>query len=78
MKTFLKSVVVNFCRTKNDCAKNKITTCDVTKSSLLKKSVLTAFTAISMCFTPLVFAANTVIDVLVVYTKGTADAYGGD
>jgi hypothetical protein len=45
---------------------------------LLKNIVLIVITAMSMFFTSTVLAANTVIDVLVVYTKGTADAYGGD
>lgn len=45
---------------------------------LIKKSFLIVVSLMSMLFTSTVFAANTVIDVLVVYTKGTADAYGGD
>lgn len=45
---------------------------------LFKNSVLIVITLMSIFFTSAVFAANTVIDVLVVYTKGTADAYGGD
>jgi len=45
---------------------------------LFKNSVLIVITLMSMFFTSAVLAANTVIDVLVVYTKGTADAYGGD
>ena len=39
-------------------------------------SVFIAFTM--MVFTNSVLAANAVIDVLVVYSKGTADAYGGN
>jgi len=38
--------------------------------------IATNFVAVS--FSSMSFAANSVIDVLVVYTKGTADAYGGD
>lgn len=48
------------------------------KNSVLKNSVLIVITLMSMLFTSTVLAANTVIDVLVVYTKGTADAYAGD
>src|SRR6187402_3418588 len=39
-------------------------------------SLFIAFTM--MVFTNSVLAANAVIDVLVVYSKGTADAYGGN
>jgi hypothetical protein len=43
------------------------------------KQVLSAvITLVSLSFSPTLFAANTVIDVLVVYTKGTADAYAGN
>ncbi|GGY74325.1 hypothetical protein GCM10011613_19640 [Cellvibrio zantedeschiae] len=45
---------------------------------LLKNSLLIIVSLMSMLFTSATFAANAVIDVLVVYTKGTADAYGGD
>lgn len=44
----------------------------------IKNSFLIVITLMSMLLTSTVFAANAVIDVLVVYTKGTADAYGGN
>lgn len=46
--------------------------------SFFKNSVLIVIAFMTMLFTSSVFAANAVIDVLVVYTKGTADAYAGD
>lgn len=42
------------------------------------KGLRLAVAVVSLLFASLSIAANTVIDVLVVYTKGTADAYGGD
>lgn len=45
---------------------------------LIKKCFLIVITAMSMLVTSTALAAGTVIDVLVVYTKGTADAYAGD
>lgn len=47
-------------------------------NNFLKKSSLIVVALITILFTTTSFAANAVIDVLVVYTKGTADAYGGD
>ncbi len=47
-------------------------------NNMFKKISLIVITLIAMIFTTTAFAANSVIDVLVVYTKGTADAYGGD
>jgi hypothetical protein len=43
-----------------------------------KQLQLIACALLTMFFSPMLFAANAVVDVLVVYTKGTADAYGGD
>jgi hypothetical protein len=37
-----------------------------------------AASLVAISFSSIALAANSVIDVLVVYTKGTADAYGGD
>ena len=39
---------------------------------------LTLLTLASFCMAPLSFAANTVIDVMVVYTPGVTSTYGGD
>lgn len=47
-------------------------------NNMFKHAFLIVVTLASMIFTTTAFAANSVIDVLVVYTKGTADAYGGD
>jgi peptidyl-Asp metalloendopeptidase len=43
-----------------------------------KQVLLTTTLFFSLAISPSLFAANAVIDVLVVYTKGTADAYAGD
>lgn len=45
---------------------------------LLKNFLKVAVSAAVIIFSAATHAANTVIDVMVVYTKGTADAYGGD
>lgn len=47
-------------------------------NNMFKKIALISTAVLAMIFTTAAFAANAVIDVLVVYTKGTADAYGGD
>lgn len=44
----------------------------------LKSVLWTAAFASGLMLSPALWAATSVIDVLVVYTKGTADAYGGD
>ncbi|MFO1388210.1 zinc-dependent metalloprotease [Cellvibrio sp.] len=46
--------------------------------TLLKNGLKVAVNAAAILFAASTYAANTVIDVMVVYTKGTADAYGGD
>jgi len=46
--------------------------------SIASKLASFMFVVLSFFVAPICFAANAVIDVLVVYTKGTADAYGGD
>ncbi len=46
--------------------------------NLLKNSLKIAASAAVMLISAATYAANTVIDVMVVYTKGTADAYGGN
>lgn len=46
--------------------------------NFIKQVLLTAVALISLIVSPSLFAANAVIDVLVVYTKGTADAYAGN
>lgn len=47
-------------------------------NNILKSFFFTALSLLAFCASPMVFAANSLIDVLVVYTKGTADLYGGD
>lgn len=47
-------------------------------SSLIKQVLLITVALVSLIISPSLFAANAVIDVLVVYTKGTADAYAGN
>jgi hypothetical protein len=47
-------------------------------NNMFKHASLLVVTLATIIFTTTAFAANSVIDVLVVYTKGTADAYGGD
>jgi peptidyl-Asp metalloendopeptidase len=47
-------------------------------NNLIKFSVLIVMSLMAMLYASTALAANAVIDVLVVYTKGTADAYGGD
>lgn len=47
-------------------------------NNFIRNVVLIVTSLMAMLFTSTALAANTVIDVLVVYTKGTADAYGGD
>lgn len=46
--------------------------------NLLKNSLKIAASAAVMLISAATYAANTVIDIMVVYTKGTADAYGGN
>ena len=44
----------------------------------IQKPILIAISILSLLLAGSALAANAVIDVLVVYTKGTADSYGGD
>lgn len=44
----------------------------------IKKLFFSALTLITIPFSPNIFAVNTAIDVLVVYTQGTIDLYGKD
>jgi len=44
----------------------------------IKNKFLLVISLMAMMFSPLAFSTNAVIDVLVVYTKGVADTYGGD
>jgi len=47
-------------------------------NKVFKHLFLIVIAVMTIISTSAAFAANSVIDVLVVYTKGTADAYGGD
>jgi peptidyl-Asp metalloendopeptidase len=51
---------------------------DVGMNTYAKFAALIATLLIGVVMSPALCAANAVIDVLVVYTKGTAEAYGGD
>ncbi len=44
----------------------------------IKKTIFSFSALATIFFTPITYAASTVIDVLVVYTKGTTDLYGSD
>lgn len=46
--------------------------------NVIKKSLRSSLVLMVFLLSPLTYAANTVIDVLVVYTQGVADLYGGD
>ncbi len=47
-------------------------------NNFVKQVLFTVTLLMSLALSPTLFAANVVIDVLVVYTKGTADAYTGN
>lgn len=46
--------------------------------NVIRKSLRSSFVLMAFLLSPLTYAATTVIDVLVVYTQGVADLYGGD